>query len=166
MDSKFKIGDKVRIKSEPDSIGMIKRIQESYPQNKIEVFINNKTPFFYEEQLELLIENENYSFQSLTEFTAFLTALHINNPSLSNLYSLHSARVDFIPFQFKPVIKIIKADRPRILIADEVGIGKTIEAGLILKELSSRIEMKNVLVICPKPLVVASKWKNEMKRFD
>lgn len=166
MDSKFKIGDKVRIKSEPDSIGMIKRIQESYPQNKIDVFINNKTPFFYEEQLELLIENENYSFQSLTEFTAFLTALHINNPSLSNLYSLHSARVDFIPFQFKPVIKIIKADRPRILIADEVGIGKTIEAGLILKELSSRIEMKNVLVICPKPLVVASKWKNEMKRFD
>ena len=55
MDSKFKIGDKVRIKSEPDSIGMIKRIQESYPQNKIEVFINNKTPFFYEEQLKLFI---------------------------------------------------------------------------------------------------------------
>jgi ATP-dependent helicase HepA len=39
-----------------------------------------------------------------------------------------------------------------MLIADEVGVGKTIEAGLILKELQARREIKSVLIICPKPL--------------
>jgi ERCC4-related helicase len=53
-----------------------------------------------------------------------------------------------------------------MLIADEVGVGKTIEAGLILKELQARRELKSVLVICPKPLVAERKWQEELKRFD
>ena len=53
-----------------------------------------------------------------------------------------------------------------MLIADEVGVGKTIEAGLILKELQARHEIKSVLIICPKPLVAERKWLDEMKRFD
>jgi len=47
-----------------------------------------------------------------------------------------------------------------------VGVGKTIEAGLILKELQARRELQSVLVICPKPLVAERKWFEEMKRFD
>ena len=64
------------------------------------------------------------------------------------------------------MLKLIQADRPRLLIADEVGVGKTIEAGLILKELQARRELRTVLVICPKPLVAERKWLEEMKRFD
>lgn len=60
----------------------------------------------------------------------------------------------------------MNADRPRLLIADEVGVGKTIEAGLILKELQSRQDVESVLVICPKPLITENKWRNEMRRFD
>jgi superfamily II DNA or RNA helicase len=52
------------------------------------------------------------------------------------------------------------------LIADEVGVGKTIEAGLILKELQARRELRSVLVICPKALVSERKWMEELKRFD
>jgi len=63
------------------------------------------------------------------------------------------------------VLKLIQADRPRMLVADEVGVGKTIEAGLILKELQARRELKSVLVICPKPLVAERKWQQEMKHF-
>jgi ERCC4-related helicase len=71
-----------------------------------------------------------------------------------------------VPYQFRPVLKLIQADRPRLLIADEVGVGKTIEAGLILKELQARRELKSVLIICPKPLVAERKWLEELKRFD
>jgi len=63
-------------------------------------------------------------------------------------------------------MKLIRSDRPRILIADEVGVGKTIEAGLILRELQARHDISSVLIICPRPLVTENKWRNEMKRFD
>ena len=61
---------------------------------------------------------------------------------------------------------MVHADEPRILIADSVGVGKTIEAGIILKELQARNELENVMIICPKPLVTERKWELEMKRFD
>jgi SNF2 family DNA or RNA helicase len=84
----------------------------------------------------------------------------------TSLYSLHAARVNFVPHQFKPVLKLIRSDRPRLLIADEVGVGKTIEAGLILRELQARQDLNSVLIVCPKALVTERKWQLELKRFD
>ena len=95
-----------------------------------------------------------------------MTALQLNHPSLATLYSLNAARVNYVPYQFRPVLKFIHSDRPRLLIADEVGVGKTIEAGLILRELQARKDVRSVLIICPKPLVTERKWQTEMKRFD
>ena len=57
--------------------------------------------------------------------------------------------------------QIISARRRKFLIADEVGLGKTIEVGMIIKELLSRGEAKRILVICPAGLTV--NWQNEMK---
>ena len=45
-------------------------------------------------------------------------------------------------------------------------VGKTIEAGLILKEMEARSNVSSVLIICPRPLVAERKWVLEMKRFD
>ena len=61
---------------------------------------------------------------------------------------------------------MIKSDSPKILVADDVGVGKTIEAGLILKELEARSSINSVMIICPRPLVAERKWQLEMKRFD
>jgi len=88
------------------------------------------------------------------------------NTSCSTLYSLNAARIDFVPYQFRPALKFIRSDRPRMLIADGVGVGKTIEAGLILRELQARSNIQSVLVICPRPLVTERKWEIEMRRFD
>lgn len=52
------------------------------------------------------------------------------------------------------------------MIADSVGVGKTIEAGIVLKELQARMRLRNIMIICPKPLVTERKWELEMKRFD
>lgn len=101
---------------------------------------------------------------SSDEFRARITAARLSTPQTDSLYSLYAARIQHIPFQFKPLLRFLRADRPRLLIADEVGVGKTIEAGLILRELQARQEVENVLIVCPKALV--SKWKFEMERFD
>lgn len=97
-------------------------------------------------------------------FRSRLTASRLKHPELDTLYALRAARIKFIPFQMKPLLRFLRADRPRLLIADEVGVGKTIEAGLILKELQSRQRVDNVLIVCPKALV--PKWQAEMRRFD
>ena len=76
------------------------------------------------------------------------------------------ARIDHIPYQYRPVLRLLRADRPRLLIANEVGIGKTIEAGLILRELYARQELRRVLVVCSKAFIVEEKWQQEMCRFD
>lgn len=82
---------------------------------------------------------------------------------------LGSGKIKFIPFQFRPLRKLLNSDRHRILVADEVGVGKTIESGIILKELEKRGMANTVAIVCPKEL--AEKWRQEMMgkfglRFD
>lgn len=66
-----------------------------------------------------------------------------------------------LPHQIKALSRAISGDRIRYLLADEVGLGKTIEAGLILRELKLRGLVKRVLVIAPKGLV--TQWVAEMR---
>lgn len=162
----FKIGDVISLKSDPTTKGAILSIESIADENLYNVFMYNKLMKFYESQLKKVNNDQSDVYFSKHEFDAFLTATQIKNPSISHLYSLNSARIDFIPYQFRPVLKFIKSDRPRLLIADSVGVGKTIEAGLILRELQARTEINSVLIICPRALVVEKKWENEMKRFD
>ncbi|MBF2761594.1 MAG: DEAD/DEAH box helicase family protein [Ectothiorhodospiraceae bacterium AqS1] len=156
----------VQLISNPSMRGPVLEVQEQDTENRYKVFIDGAAKWFYESQLEEEPSEEGQPPVSLNRFHAHLTALHIQHPNPSTLYSLNAARVDFIPYQFRPVLKFIRADRPRLLIADGVGVGKTIEAGLILRELQARREVRSVLIICPRPLVAERKWMMEMKRFE
>ncbi|OBK38174.1 hypothetical protein A5658_26550 [Mycobacterium sp. 1245111.1] len=83
----------------------------------------------------------------------------------NTLFSFRATRTTFRPYQFKPVLKLLQTGKARLLIADEVGLGKTIEAGLIWTELEARREADRVLVVCPSGLL--NKWKEEMAdRFE
>jgi SNF2 family DNA or RNA helicase len=66
-----------------------------------------------------------------------------------------------LPHQIKALSRAISSDRIRYLLADEVGLGKTIEAGLIMRELKLRGQVKRTLVIAPKGLV--TQWVAEMR---
>ncbi len=66
-----------------------------------------------------------------------------------------------LPHQIRALSRAIAGDRVRYLLADEVGLGKTIEAGLIMRELKLRGLIKRTLVIAPKGLV--SQWVSEMR---
>ncbi len=91
--------------------------------------------------------------------------LKANSPLSDTLYSLGASRIEYYHYQFKPVLRFLKSPNQRILIADEVGLGKTIEAALIYRELSARRDMKRVMIICPAGL--REKWRRELlSRFD
>jgi len=162
----FQPGQLVSLKADPSVKGAVMSISPGETEDRVIVFMNGVTNTYYSSQLSLNDKTDVVEQVSCDEFHAFLSALQIKDPNLSTLYSLNSARIDFIPFQFRPVLRFIRSDRPRLLIADGVGVGKTIEAGLILRELQSRTDINSVLIICPRPLVTEKKWLREMKRFD
>ena len=148
--SEFLPGQMVFLKSDPSKKGAVVGVLPGQPETRVKVFVDRSTQTYYASQLQAE-EQPDDDFQPLSceQFHAYLTALQIRHPSLSTLYSLNAARVDFIPYQFRPVLRFIRSDRPRLLIADGVGVGKTIEAGLILRELQARREIKSILIICP-----------------
>jgi SNF2 family DNA or RNA helicase len=165
--SKIEKGSMVSLKGSPEISGAVTEIVFGGNEVLYKVFFPDGFKELFESQIELKQKKENEpSILELEKLHAILTAKQLTKPSSSSLYSLQAAKIDFVPYQFRPVMKFIKADRPRLLIADGVGVGKTIEAGLILKELQARRDLESILIICPKPLVTEKKWLNEMKRFD
>jgi ATP-dependent helicase HepA len=165
-ENEIQVMSQVYLVGEPDTRGIVTKISDLGNTIRYDVFVNGKYESYYSDQIKPVIEKSSYNWVDIDTFQSYLTAYQINNPSGNNLYSLNSARIDFVPYQFRPALKLIHADEPRILIADSVGVGKTIEAGLIIKELQARQELENVMIICPKPLVSERKWELEMKRFD
>lgn len=159
-------GTVVRLRARPDITGAVLDVLPGDPEARYTVFHGGEVATYYESQVEPIILRPVRKSVEPDALHAALTATQLRHPSTKHLYSLYASRINFVPYQFRPVLKLIQADRPRLLIADEVGVGKTIEAGLILKELQARRELKSVLVICPKPLVAERKWMEELKRFD
>jgi len=165
--SMFKVGDLVALRSDPSIIMPVIEVIPGVAEHRYRVFHNNAKAIYYESQLQAVpVAPDDRKALTVEELHAHLTSLKILSPSTADLFSLRLGRVRFVPYQYRPVLKLIRADRPRLLIADEVGVGKTIEAGLIIKELRARMDISSVLVICSKALVAERKWFNEMKRFD
>jgi superfamily II DNA or RNA helicase len=81
-------------------------------------------------------------------------------PLMDNVSSLTSAKIDLLPHQVVLTHRVATASPRRFLIADEVGLGKTIEAALLLRELISRGELKRALMVVPAGLV--NNWHREL----
>ena len=79
----------------------------------------------------------------------------------NDLVSLGQSQVDIQPHQVSVVHKVISGYPHRFLLCDEVGLGKTIEAGMALKELRARADVRRVLAIVPPNLL--SQWQFEMR---
>jgi SNF2 family DNA or RNA helicase len=91
-----------------------------------------------------------------------LTRIRVTGRLSDVVYSMEATETDFYAYQFKPVLKLLNSPTDALLIADEVGLGKTIEAGLIWTELRARLECNRLLVLCPKTL--CEKWRDELDR--
>src|SRR5690242_15933364 len=81
-------------------------------------------------------------------------------PVMESASALTSAKIDLLPHQVVLTHRIATASPRRYLIADEVGLGKTIETALILRELASRGELNRALMVVPAGLV--NNWHSEL----
>ncbi len=132
-------------------------------------FDNGKFKYLQETQLQIMQE-EVLDFSSLfhvrnfadfQHFRQYLTHRRIKGGLTNVVYSMKYGDVKFLPYQFKPVFKFIEANEQRLLIADEVGLGKTIESLYIWKELQAREDALRLLVVCP--AMLRGKWKKDME---
>jgi SNF2 family DNA or RNA helicase len=76
---------------------------------------------------------------------------------------LTNSKTDLLPHQILLTHQIVQSRRRRFLIADEVGLGKTIEVGMIIRELLARDSYQRILIVCPAGLTV--NWQNEMRDY-
>jgi superfamily II DNA or RNA helicase len=73
-----------------------------------------------------------------------------------------AARIDLLPHQFEPAMAVTEGRASRILLADDVGLGKTIQAGLVITELLARGAVDRVLILTPAGL--RDQWRHELRR--
>lgn len=124
------------------------------------------------EQLELVPEIEtranavaDFRFAGPDSLQRAILTEKVRGRLTDIFYSMGSGHADFYPHQFKPVLKLVGSAAGRILIADEVGLGKTIEAIYVWKELQARFGARRLLVVCPSML--QPKWQAELRdRFS
>jgi superfamily II DNA or RNA helicase len=167
----FSAGDMVRANGD-DTIGRVMGVSLVSDSYQYRVDMHGEVKRYSEEALTL-VEGDPRDPEfwlsrppaGASDLSLTLTWTKLRHPLTDTLYSFASSKTVFRAYQFKPVLKLLTASSGRLLIADEVGLGKTIEAGLIWSELEQRARLERVLVVCPAALTL--KWKAEMeRRFD
>jgi len=104
------------------------------------------------------VPEENFN-ESYLRYVAMLSK--IKNETSEGILSKLSSGIIPLPHQLHVLNRALSNNNVRYILADEVGLGKTIEAGLIIKELKTRGLIKRILVVCPTGLV--TQWSLEMQ---
>jgi SNF2 family DNA or RNA helicase len=103
-------------------------------------------------------------FDDPKRLQAFLDAVRWGAVSQADDRELHSpfrSGIEIDEYQLDPVVRALSMPRVNLLVADDVGLGKTIEAGLVVQELILRHRVRSVLIVCPSSLQI--QWREEMR---
>src|SRR5437660_4457040 len=107
---------------------------------------------------------EPTGFDPPDRLDAFLDAVRwgaASTADLKNIQSPFRSGIDIEDYQLDPVVREIQMPRVSLLIADDVGLGKTIEAGMTASELIIRHRARRILVVCPSSLQM--QWRDQMR---
>jgi superfamily II DNA or RNA helicase len=170
-DCAFHVGDLVRPRGD-QRIGTVVKTVLHEQGYDVQIRIEGRQSTYDEDALELVQGDPNdpeFWVRDVpgdaADIALTLSYTKLRYPLSDMLYSFAASKTLFRPYQFVPVLKLLNSPSGRLLIADEVGLGKTIEAGLIWTELEQRERLRRVLVLAPAALV--QKWRAEMRRrFD
>ena len=111
-----------------------------------------------EDQLTMASEDDKFN----EDYLRYVTLLSkIKNATAGGILSSLSSGIIPLPHQLHVLNRAMETNNIRYILADEVGLGKTIEAGMIIKELKTRGLVERILVVCPTGLV--TQWAAEMK---
>ncbi len=163
-------GTRVRLIADPGRVGVLTgksgerggclRLQVDFldgygwhPVNQLEVVSGESS-----DPLELFNQGK---FGRVRDLRGNLTHIRLNGRLANLIYSMETTNTDFYAYQFKPVLDFLDSPSNGLLIADEVGLGKTIEAGLIWTELRSRFDTRRLMVLCP--AMLREKWQMELR---
>jgi len=100
-------------------------------------------------------------FGTATDLRRIIILEKIKGQLTNIFYSMKFSDTDFYTHQFKPVLKFLDSSTGRLLIADEVGLGKTVESIYIWKELQVRENGRRLLIVCP--AMLRDKWSEDLK---
>ena len=103
-------------------------------------------------------------FDTPEVLSAFLDAIRwgaVTSADTRSLQAPFRSGITLDNYQLEPAVRALSMPRANLLIADDVGLGKTIEAGLVVQELLLRYRARTVLVVCPANLKL--KWQREMR---
>ncbi len=162
---------RVRLVNDPTRVGILTgREQTRRIRRLLQVQFVDGVRWVPEGQLEIVRDSRLSPLDMLeakklgrpVDLRRTLTHVKLSGRLADVIYSMEATNTDFYAYQFKPVVKVLESPSNGILIADEVGLGKTIEAGLIWTELRSRFDMRRLLVLCPAAL--REKWRRELSR--
>ena len=114
--------------------------------------------------LEKVALPEPTGFDDPRRLDAFLDAVRWGAISSANVRALQSpfrSGIDIEDYQLDPVARALGMPRVNLLVADDVGLGKTIEAGLVAQELILRHRTRTILVVCPASIQI--QWRDQMR---
>ena len=167
-------GQEVRVKANPGHRGITTgKTRASGTRLLVQVqFSPNEKSYKPYNLLELCGEPEGLfdlleqgKFSGADDLRRILTFEKLKGQLTNIFYSMESSKTDFYPHQFKPVLKFLESPVGRLLVADEVGLGKTIEAMYVWKELQARADARRLLIICP--AILREKWQDDLQqRFN
>lgn len=164
-------GTRVRLTSDPGRQGITTGKSRTKGDNRLflQVTFKDGSQYISEKQLEIVPEVDDAldlfrsgKFGRARDLRGAITHIRLSGRLADLIYSMETTNTDFYPYQFKPVLNFLDSPSRGILIADEVGLGKTIEAGLIWTELRSRYDARRLMVLCP--AMLREKWKMELQR--
>lgn len=104
-------------------------------------------------------------FDAPARFAAYLHALRWNCVTATNprlFQAPFRAGIEVMAYQLEPLRKALRLPRVNLFIADDVGLGKTIEAGLVLRELLMRQRVRRAVVVAPPSVVI--QWRDELEQ--
>lgn len=105
-----------------------------------------------------------HGFDEPAQLDAFLDAVRwgaIASADTTALQAPFRSGIQIEDYQLDPVVRALSMPRTNLLIADDVGMGKTIEAGLVMQELALRHRARTMLIVCPAGLTL--QWRDEMR---